>query len=408
MGSDSLDRRGFLTTTGVGLTGLVAAGSGDPRRALAGSGDPRRTLEGDPRRALGAAEQAGKTVRCGFVGVGSRGSALLRATLQIPGVEVVAVCDIDAENLGRAGEAVEKAGGRKPAAFEEWTKLLAKDDVTAVVSALPCDLHYPMYRDTLSAGKHLYGEKPMCLTVAHADALVKQAGAAGKVFQVGFQRRFGESLRRAVSWFQEGVVGKPFEARGVRFGSGGPFRKPGEWFSLRDRSGDWMLEQAVHNFDVFTWALGELPESAFGTGRQDLFKDWDPKRDVSDYYTAVLRYKSGLTLTWTHTWAAPPHPQFAHSHEQLVGPKGAIDLSKGLVAFRKGAEPDAKPTRQVEAEERKDTTLLALQGFFDCVRAGKPPVVGAKEGRDATLFGLLIRKAVYEQRLVTMGEVLKG
>src|SRR5207249_4337970 len=82
-----------------------------------------------------------------------------------------------------------------------------------------------------------------------------------------------------------------------------------------------------------------LPASAWGTGRQDLFKDWDPKRDVSDYYTATLRYKSGLILTWTHTWAAPPNPQFAYSHEQLIGPKGGIDLSKGLVAFRKGAAP---------------------------------------------------------------------
>jgi predicted dehydrogenase len=323
-------------------------------------------------------------------------------------VEVAAVCDIDADNLGRAREAVEKARGKKPDAFEDWNKLLARDDLTAVISALPCDLHYAMYRDALSAGKHLYGEKPMCLTVAHADALVKQAGASGKVLQIGFQRRFGAQLRQSVKLFQDGAIGRPFEGRGVRFGSGGPYRKPGEWFSFRERSGDWMLEQAVHNFDAFTWALGELPHSAFGSGRQDLFKDWDPKRDVSDYYTAVLQYQSGLTLTWTHTWAAPPHPQFAYSHEQLVGPKGAIDLGKGLVAFRKGAAPDSGPTRQVEGEGRQDTTSLALRGFFDCVRSNTPPVVGAKEGRDATLIGLLVRKAVYEQRVVTLEEVLKG
>ncbi|HEY8505544.1 MAG TPA: Gfo/Idh/MocA family oxidoreductase, partial [Gemmataceae bacterium] len=359
--------------------------------------------------ASGAHAGAAQTVRCGFVGVGSRGSALLRAALRVEGVEVVAVCDIDATNLGRALEAVEKARGNKPAGVEDWNKLLARDDLTAVVSALPCDLHYPMYRDTLAAGKHLYGEKPMCLTAAHADALVKQSEECGKVFQVGFQRRFGERLRKSVELFREGVIGEPFEGRGVRFGSGGPYRRPGEWFSFRERSGDWMLEQAVHNFDAFTWALGELPQSAFGTGRQDLFKDWDPKRDVSDYYTAILRYKNGLTLTWTHTWAAPPHPEFAHSHEQLVGPKGGIDLGKGLVAFRKGAAPASGPTRQVDGgERRQDTTLLALQGFFDCVRTGKPPVVGAKEGRDATLFGLLVRQAVYEQRVVTMDEVRKG
>ncbi len=383
MRTDSPDRREFLTAAGAGLAGLALA-------------------------PMARADGAGKPVRCGFVGVGARGTALLRAALQVEGVEVAAVCDTDADNRDRALDLVEKARGNKPTPFEDWTKLLARDDVAAVVSALPCDLHFAMYRDTLAAGKHLYGEKPMCLTVAHSNALVKQAAETGRVFQVGFQRRFGERLQRAVKLFREGAVGKPFEGRGVRYGSGGPYRKPGEWFSFRARSGDWMLEQAVHNFDAFTWALGELPHSAFGTGRQDLFKEWDPKRDVSDYYTAVLRYKSGLTLTWTHTWAAPPHPQFAYSHEQLVGPKGAIDLGKGLVAFRKGAAPETGPTRQVEGEERKDTTLLAMKGFFDCVRGGRPAAVGAREGRDATLVGLLVRKAVYEQRIVTMEEVLKG
>jgi predicted dehydrogenase len=167
-----------------------------------------------------------------------------------------------------------------------------------------------------------------------------------------------------------------------------------------------MLEQAVHNFDVFNWALGELPTSAFGTGRQDLFKDWDPQRDVSDYYTAILQYKSGLALSWTHTWTSPPHPHFSASHEQLVGPKGGIDLTKGLVAFRKDGSPDGNPTRQLESGPRRDSTLDALQSFFECVRTGQSPAVGVKEGRDATLVGLLVRTAVYEKRLVTMDEIL--
>jgi predicted dehydrogenase len=265
-----------------------------------------------------------------------------------------------------------------------------------------------MYRDALAAGKHLYAEKPICLTVEHANALVKQAESVGTVFQMGFQRRFSEPLKTAIDQFQQGVIGKPFEGRGVRFGTGGPHRKPGEWFSFRDRSGDWMLEQAVHNFDVFNWALGELPASAFGTGRQDLFQAWDPVRDVSDYYTATLQYESGLTLTWTHNWTSPPHSHFSATHEQLLGPKGGIDLSKGLIAFRKEAAPAEGPTRQLEAGDRRDPTIDALQSFFECVRTGQAPVVGAKEGRDATLVGLLVRKAVYEKRVVTMNEILEA
>jgi predicted dehydrogenase len=385
MQPSEIDRRTFLNAAGVGIAGLAVSAS--------------RTT---------AAPSRAQTVRCGIVGVGGRGTALLKAALEADGVDVVAICDVDETNRDRARDNVHRAKGERPDTTDDWKKLLARKDLTAVISALPCDLHYPMYRDTLAAGKHLYAEKPMCLTVEHADALVKQSQAVGTVFQIGFQRRFSQPLKKAIELFQDGVIGEPFDGRGVRFGSGGPHRKPGEWFSFRARSGDWMLEQAVHNFDVFNWALGELPVRAFGTGRQDLFKDWDPDRDVSDYYTAILQYKSGLALNWTHTWTSPPHPHFSASHEQLVGPKGAIDLAKGLIAFRKDAAPDGNLTRQLETGDRRDWNLDALESFFECVRTGQAPVVGVKEGRDATLVGLLVRKAVYENRLVTMDEILRG
>ena len=70
--------------------------------------------------------------------------------------------------------------------------------------------------------------------------------------------------------------------------------------------------------------------------------------------------------------------------------------------------PDENQTRQLDAGDRRDTTLDAIRSFFECVRTGQAPVVGVKEGRDATLFGLLVRKAVYENRVVTMDEILKG
>ena len=381
----SLSRRGFLEEGGLAAAGL-ALGLG------------ARTARAEDAR----------TVRCGFVGVGNRGTTLLKATVGVPGVQVACICDLDAEHRRRASGIVEGAGGEKPDQLDDWKKLLARDDIEAVVSALPCDLHYPLYRDAIDAGKHLYGEKPMCLTVAHADDLVERVKKAGTVFQIGFQRRFSNLLRASINACHEGIVGEPYEARGVRFGSGGPFREPGEWFSFRERSGDWMLEQAVHHWDAFNWAFGELPVSAYGTGKQDLFKDWDPERDVSDYYTAIIKYRSGLTLTWTHTWASPPDRKFGGMHEQLVGPKGAIELLDGHVAFRKGGSQDGRPSRKLAPDEVGDRTELALTGFFDCVRTGKKPFVGVEDGRAATLFGLLVRQAVYAERAVTMEEILSG
>ena len=381
MAAEGISRRGFLAASSAALTGIaVAAGS---------------------RR--GGAES--QTVRCGIVGVGNRGSALLRAALQVESIEMPVICDLDPAARTKAADAIEKARGKRPDETEDWKRLLARDDITAVIAALPCDLHHPMYRDAINAGKHVYGEKPLCLTVKHADELVQMVEASGKIFQIGFQRRFGAQLREPVKLFRDGITGPPFDGRGGRFSSE-MLRKPGEWFSFRDRSGDWMLEQAVHNWDLLNWALGELPVSAYGAGRQDLFKEKDPKRDVSDYYTAVIRYKSGLPYTWVHSWLAPPHPQFTSTYEELIGPKAGIDFAKGLIALQRETPGDSR-TQQVPAVEREDSTLLAMQAFIHSVHTGDQPIVGVREGRNATLFGLLVRKAVYEQRVVTMDEVLQ-
>ena len=63
---------------------------------------------------------------------------------------------------------------------------------------------------------------------------------------------------------------------------------------------------------------------------------------------------------------------------------------------------------QIPQVEREHTTLLALQSFFQCVRTNQQPVVGVREGREATLVGLLVRKSVYDQRLTKMEEILRG
>ena len=108
----------------------------------------------------------GDRLRVGFVGVGGRGTALLRNFLEAKLGDVVAVCDIKPEHAKRAATLITGAGQKEPTLIDDWKKLLEEKDVQAVVSALPCDLHAACYLDVIAAGKDLYGEKPMCLTPA--------------------------------------------------------------------------------------------------------------------------------------------------------------------------------------------------------------------------------------------------
>ena len=134
---------------------------------------PRRTFLGTTAGALAAsplmaagARGPNETLGVGLIGVGNRGSVLLKNLLQIPGVEVRAICDIDPERLENAAKVVEEAGRRRPKLTTDgsWKEILAADGLDAIVSAIPCDLHAACYLDVIAAGKDLYGEKPMCLT----------------------------------------------------------------------------------------------------------------------------------------------------------------------------------------------------------------------------------------------------
>ena len=114
-------------------------------------------------------------VRLGLIGIGNRGTALLRALLDLPAVQVVGVCDPEPKHRLRGQGIVEKVQGRRPEAVEDPRRLLERPDVDAVIAAVPCDLHESIGCETLRAGKHLYAEKPLALTLAGCDRLCLEA-----------------------------------------------------------------------------------------------------------------------------------------------------------------------------------------------------------------------------------------
>src|SRR5262249_16918937 len=112
-----------------------------------------------------------ETVGIGCIGVGGRGQGLLRSLLEVPGGAVRPVSDINPQNSAKAKAIVVEAGHPAPDEIADWRRLLERKDIEGIVSALPCDLHAQNYREVISAGKDLYAEKPMCLTVADCNAV---------------------------------------------------------------------------------------------------------------------------------------------------------------------------------------------------------------------------------------------
>jgi len=356
-----------------------------------------------------------QTIRLGFVGVGGRGNNLLDAAMEHKNIAIKALADPDEGHMNLTLAKIEKKLDHRPDVYrgrDDYQKLLARDDIDAAMVAVPCNLHADMYLACFAAGRHFYGEKPMCIAVNEADALVEaQKKNPRVVCQIGFQRRASSFYQEGIRRIHEGMIGDLFEGLGAWRISGGPLGKPGTgtqiWFGRRAQSGDWMLEQACHTWDVFCWVAGALPVAASGRGRNDIFKEMDPQRDVTDFYVAHLEFAGGLICDFEHNWCCPQHDEqmrFNGVFERFTGTKGGIALGLGpLDCTYLPRDPEGKAIEI--ASTKPNPTQQSVDAFLNSLRTGSKPVSGVVNGRMATLTGLLVRKAVDEKRRVLMSEI---
>lgn len=199
-------RRAFL----AGATALSAAGMamscvrGNAQAAGIETGDVAAARAPAPERR----DLAGAPIRCAFIGVGNRGSALLRATLELDeAVDVTAVCDTyavwrdRAHNWCREHHAEVKSYTHYAAMFEAET-------LDAVIIATPDHVHAPAAMAALDGGLDVYCEKPLALTAQDARQLARRAAETGAVFQVGTQLRSQPMYQRAREVIQNGQIGQ--------------------------------------------------------------------------------------------------------------------------------------------------------------------------------------------------------
>ncbi|HTI50208.1 MAG TPA: Gfo/Idh/MocA family oxidoreductase, partial [Planctomycetaceae bacterium] len=174
-------RRGFLQQSGV-----ILAGTG------LGLGFPTIV----PRSVLGGADEPAPSakIRIGCIGVGNQGRGNLGKHLK----NTVAVCDVDSDRLGEARARVEKATGRSCAAYGDYRRLLDNKDVDAVVITTADHWHALMTIDACRAGKDVYCEKPLTLTIAEAKSVMDTVRKYDRVFQVGSQQRSEGPFYKAV------------------------------------------------------------------------------------------------------------------------------------------------------------------------------------------------------------------
>ena len=195
MSNNEFSRRRFFGAATAGLAGITIL----PTLGLA-TPQTRTNFEG-------------KTIRIGFIGMGRQAMFLLNGFLQIPGVEVVAGCDVYGRKRTRFENKVnefyaEKKQKTEVRTYELFTELLARPDIDAVVIAVPDHWHALIAIAACNAGKDIYLEKPMTFTIKEGQELVKAVRATNRILGVGSQQRSDPNFQHAIRMVHNGGIGK--------------------------------------------------------------------------------------------------------------------------------------------------------------------------------------------------------
>lgn len=269
-----------------------------------------------------------------------------------------------------------------------WQEAVTDPEIDAVDICTPNALHGPIAVAAARAGKHVLVEKPMALSLAEADAMVAAAHVAGVVLMVAHNQRFVPAFAAAKRAIDEGLIGRPFAARGV-FMHAGPDETWGatsDWFWREETAGGGaMLDLGVHMIDLVRWLIGR-PVRAVTAMTARVAKP----TYADDNAIAVLRFEGDALASVQASWSARPFP----SREVTVhGETGH------LVAGRSPDEPlvvyvqDGGGVRKIVPEVPvADAVGDPCAHFARCIREGTPPLIDGAEGR-ASLAATL---AAYE------------
>lgn len=336
-------------------------------------------------RVLGANDR----VNLGAIGVGERGRHDMGTLQKGPNVDVLAVCDIYAEQIDKARQMAPHAKS-----FTDHRKLLEMKDLDAVLIAVPDHWHAKTAIDALNAGKDVYVEKPLTLKIEEGPEIVKAARINERICQVGMQQRSGQHYLQAKrEYFDTGKLGKITLARTWWHGNTYHLRRAPAYLQQRPSNLDWarylgplkwrdwdpqqywnwrayldfgggqVTDLFTHWIDVVHMFMGkDVPISAVAAGGVYHYKDG---RTAPDTINVLLEYPSEFTATFEATLA----PGIRGEGVEICGTEGRLYIDRGRFEFH----PVGKNAQPTIVKAYSNLDLDHATNFLECIRSRKLP-----------------------------------
>lgn len=351
-------------------------------------------------------EKPGEFIRVGIIGTGGQG----RSNMMTPTMakHVVAVCDVDEAHVAEAQKQLKDKTGVTAKGYGDYRKLLESKDIDAVLIATPDHWHALPAIHACEAGKDVYVEKPLTLSIREGQVMRQAARHYQRIVQCGSQQRSwpDEKFRRACEYVRSGRIG---DIKNVRVGLPGvnwtrdplvpdgpptagldydmwlgpaparPFNKHRVHYFFRffwDYSGGQMTNWGAHHLDITQWALA-MDES----GPVEVFAhaDFDPEKrfEVPSWFEINYKYANGITVTCG---------QNHRIGTTFEGQDGIIYVDRGrLESSVKGAITDPLGADEVHLPVSKDHH----QNWFDAIKSRQLPICDVAIGhRSATVCHL--------------------
>lgn len=333
----------------------------------------------------------------GCIGLRYQGSVIAHKA-QMYG-DIVAVCDVD-KNVR---DTAKSAFGSTPRDFEDYQDLLARKDVDIVTIGTPDHWHSKMVIDACRAGKDVYCEKPLTLTIDEGKLLRDVVRETGRVVQVGSWQRSDSNFRQAVEMVRAGRIGKlqrvdvvlgknklggPFSARPVPSNFNWdlwqgqtpnmPYLEERSHYTFRwwyEYSGGQMTDWGAHHIDIAQWAINSLPVAIDGSAKYPSVKDGF---NVAIDFHAEYEFANGVKMTVSDT---------GRNGIMFTGDQGRLFVNRGTIEGKPIEELQSKPLRleqwQVYEDDNFERPLRTgklsaivnhMGNFFDCVQSRKLPI----------------------------------
>ena len=403
-----ITRRSFAKAGAAATLGLMAA----------------QAVPAYAARPLGANDR----IRLGFIGVANRGGQLLDAFLTHKDIEVVALCDVNSTTLGKAND---KFAGGKAETFGDFRKIVDHQGIDAVVIATPDHWHAIQSVDACDAGKDVYVEKPLSVTVHEGRRMVEAARRNQRVVQVGTHRRSSPLYTRLVEMVEGGQLGKVTVSRAYRLANMHPAGighvKPSDpppdldwnmWLGPRPerpyqaniapyRFRWWhlyssqMANWGVHYLDAIRWMTGELaPRSICAMGGKFAVDD---DRTIPDTLEVTYQFDSGRLAIFGQ-YEASSNPILKTGEIELRGTRGTLYCDEGsfeviperasrafpaAIADFKPSGPLMEPMQGTDKGGNDNLTALHARNFLDCMRSREKPNADIEIGHRSTTFSHL-------------------